>query len=101
MLKIEGFFNTFRERVAGVNMSGSHQFLTHTGFNYTLASTHDPIVRISDRTLRGVALAYASGGGRLGHAPRLAQTCATTLFHRLSSCRNNSEPVSDHRNRFR
>jgi hypothetical protein len=76
VLKIDRFFNTF------------------------WAVTDDAVIRISNRTLRRVALAYASCGGRVGRVPGLAQTCAATVSHRLASCSNNSEPVGPHRTNF-
>ena len=76
VLKIERFFNTFWE------------------------ITDDAVVRISNWTLRRVAVAYATGGGRVGRVSGLDQTCAATVSYRLASCCDNSERVGRYRNHF-
>src|ERR1044072_699360 len=65
-----------------------------------IIKTDDAVIRISNWTLRGVALAYASRGRRVGRVPRLAQTCGATGAHRLGSGSNNSEPPRHGRNYF-
>jgi hypothetical protein len=76
VLKIDRFFNTF------------------------WAVTDDAVIRISNRTLRRVAVAYAAGFGRVGRVPGLDETRAAAVSHRLASCSNNSKRVGHHRNRF-
>ena len=71
-----------------------------TGVRIYIIETNDTVTRISNRTVRGVEVAYAGCGGRVGRVPGLAQPCTATVSRRLASRSDNSERVGHHGGHF-